>query len=375
MCAKKPSSLLMVSLGKQIETSRVNNLNAIRLMLALAVIVCHAYVLSLGWENGWEGKSNVEPLNILTHHQEQLGSVAVDLFFFISGMLITASWLRSKSMQEFLMKRVLRIYPGFIVAVAFSGAVVLVFCPDFRAGIGHGISWMLEMIKDWTFLSNNSLQGRNIFAGNPFPNLANGSLWTIPIEFGCYTLVAVIGLLCLFKHRMLVLMATAGASFIYSVGLHRGEDVSHQECRFLTYFLLGMCAWLWRDRIPFSKWLLLGCLGLLAAASQFKPWFSVLFPYLGSYCVLWLGYGVRIAFLAWTQKTDLSYGTYLYACPIQQLVAMHESLRYPLLNFVIATPLTLLLAFASWHLVEKRFLAMKNVPRTDFDPGAEVEIA
>jgi peptidoglycan/LPS O-acetylase OafA/YrhL len=57
------------------------------------------------------------------------------------------------------------------------------------------------------------------------------------------------------------------------------------------------------------------------------------------------------------------------------MVAMNESLRNPWMNFLIATPATLLLAWLSWHMVEKRFLAMKKTPHEDFDPGAEVKTA
>ena len=267
------------------------------------------------------------------------------------------------------MSRVLRIYPGFIAAVSFSGIIVLIFCPDFRSQIGHGISWLLVMAQDWLYLTYASLQQKGIFENNPYPNMANGSLWTIQIEFCCYLLVAVIGLFCLFKKRLIILLAGLVPLLIYSKVLLKGGDALHSNSRFLTFFALGMIAWLWRDKIPFSKWIAFASCVLLLAASQFKPWFSILLIPCGGYCVLWLGYGLELTFLKWTRKTDISYGTYLYAWPIQQLVAMHESLRNPWINFLIAAPITLLIASASWFLVEKRFLAMKHLPRKDFDPG------
>jgi len=324
----------MNTLGNQIENCKNNNLNAIRLMLALAVILSHSFPLSLGLG----GEARGEPLASFTHQQEAFGSVAVNLFFFISGMLITASWLRSKTMSDFLMKRVLRIYPAFITAIGFSGVLIWIFCPEFRAGVGHGIHWSLSLLKDSVFLTYNSLAWHGIFSGNPFPNTANGSLWTIPIEFLCYLLVAIIGLFCLFKHRLLVLLALLVFFLAYSKSLFDGADTHFLDRRFLTYFLLGTSVWLWRDKIPFSKWLALGCVVVLLVASQFKPWFAVLFPILGGYCTLWVGYGLKINFLNWTEKTDLSYGTYLYAFPVQQMVAMSSSLRCPWINFLVATP-------------------------------------
>jgi peptidoglycan/LPS O-acetylase OafA/YrhL len=361
----------MTSLGNQIASDRSNNLNAIRLMLALAVVLSHAFPLTLGWG----GETKGEPLAALTHQQESFGYVAVNLFFLISGFLITASWLRSKSMQDYLMKRILRIYPGFIVAVGFSAAMVWIFCPEFRAGVGHGISWGLVMIKDWVFLTNSSIWRPGIFAQNPLPVAANGSLWTIPIEFSCYLLVALIGLLCLFKHRILILIATLLVFLSYAKSIIQGDDLGHLDSRFLTYFMVGMTYWLWRNKIPFSKWIAFVGVAMLLMASQFKPWFSLIFPAVGGYCILWLGYGPNIKYLDWTVKTDLSYGTYLYAFPVQQVVAMNEALRYPWINFLIATPVTLLLAWLSWHMVEKRFLAMKSIALKDLDPGIEMRSA
>jgi peptidoglycan/LPS O-acetylase OafA/YrhL len=54
---------------------------------------------------------------------------------------------------------------------------------------------------------------------------------------------------------------------------------------------------------------------------------------------------------------DFSYGTYLYAYPIEQLLVKyaHHPLR-PLVLFAYATPLTLMCAVASWYGVERRFL-------------------
>lgn len=356
----------MTSLGIQIAANKGNNLNAIRLLLALAVILSHSFPVSLGLG----GESKGEPLYTWTHQQESFGSVAVNLFFLISGMLITASWLRSASMQDFLMKRVLRIYPGFIVAVGFSGILVWMLCPEFRADVGHGISWSYLMLKDWIFLTDTSLNWPGTFAKNPLSNAANGSLWTIQKEFLCYLLVAIIGLFCLFKHRWAILLAAIIGLFAYSMSLWSSTDTSRLDCRFLAYYLVGMNFWLWRDRIVFSKWLALISFAGLLVVSQFKPWFAVLFPIMGGYFTLWFGYGPRLDFFAWTDKTDLSYGTYLYAFLVQQIVAMNESFRHPWLNFIISAPAALLLAWLSWNLVEKKFLAKKKMSHGDYDPGA-----
>jgi peptidoglycan/LPS O-acetylase OafA/YrhL len=63
---------------------RENNFDSIRMALAVLVIFSHSYPLGTGSEIR-------EPLVLLTHKQVTAGHMAVDLFFIISGFLITAS--------------------------------------------------------------------------------------------------------------------------------------------------------------------------------------------------------------------------------------------------------------------------------------------
>lgn len=357
----------MTSLGSQISSRKSNNLNILRLLLALAVIVSHSYPVA----QGPGGDTRGEPLNTWTHQQESTGAMAVDLFFLISGLLVTASWLRSRSMQDYLMKRVLRIYPGFMVAMGFSAALVWSICPEFRAVVVHPVQWLVLLLQNLLFLSNSSICFQGIFAGNPFPSMANASLWTIPWEFSCYLMVLVIGLFCLFKQRLLIFLGVLVGYDIYATSLFTGAS-QFAEC--LMCFLTGLTIWLWRDKIPFSKMIAGSCLLALLVTSQFRPWFSILFPIMGGYCLLWIAYGPRLPLSRWAEKTDLSYGTYLYAFPIQQVLAMNAALRHPWIIFFLATPITILVAWLSWNLVEKRFLAMKSKVRHDFDPGAGAEV-
>ena len=98
---------------------RENNFDFIRLFLAVLVIFSHSYPLGTGSELAGAD------FNILTKGQVTGGHLAVDLFFIISGFLITASFERSKSIATYLKKRFLRIYPGFVVAMLFGLVIVL----------------------------------------------------------------------------------------------------------------------------------------------------------------------------------------------------------------------------------------------------------
>ncbi len=352
----------MKNLASRLADGKTNNLNLIRLLMALLVILSHSFPVALGYG----GDTRCEPLNVFTHHQSSSGSVAICSFFFISGFLITASWLRAKSVANYFMKRVLRIYPAFIVALAFCAGLIWTFCPGFRAAADHSWHWWGLLFQDMLLLSYHSITGPGIFAGNPFPVLANASLWTISLEFLCYLAVLLIGLCGLFKRRDFLLVAALLALILFAFWSWRFND-EFEKC--LICFAAGATAWLWQDKIPISNRIAGGCAAGLLAASQFTPWLPILFPLLGGYCLLWLAYRPTLLLASWADKTDLSYGTYLYAFPVQQMLAMHAGLRHPWTIFALAAPITLGLAWLSWHLVERRCLAWK---RSSLKPvGAE----
>ena len=102
-----------------------NNFDIIRLCLAFLVIFSHSYPLL-----NYELK---EPLSVLSVQQTTFGELAVTAFFTISGFLITRSWNGSRSLQSYLVKRVCRIYPGFLVAslLCLFAAKLLLLQPSF----------------------------------------------------------------------------------------------------------------------------------------------------------------------------------------------------------------------------------------------------
>ena len=77
------------------------------------------------------------------------------------------------------------------------------------------------------------------------------------------------------------------------------------------------------------------------------------------YVLIWAA--VRLPLTNWEKFGDLSYGIYIYAWPLMQLAAfygLHEQgwWAYHLTLVVVIH----LVAFASYHLLEKRALALKN---------------
>ena len=83
-------------------------------------------------------------------------------------------------------------------------------------------------------------------------------------------------------------------------------------------------------------------------------------PLLGGYILFYAAFSKTINASNFSKYGDFSYGLYLYAFPVQQLLVFYygEHLN-GLLMFTISLILTLVLAIISWYLVEKPFLKLK----------------
>ena len=158
-----------------------NNLNFIRLFLAILVVFAHSFDL---------GKYP-EPLTVFSKGQIGLGSFAVNCFFIISGILITHSYIRSKDNFMYLYKRFIRLFPGLFVCALFTVIII------------GSINTTLPLINFFTnkqvynylfknsfLLTSSSLPG--VFVTNPYPFAVNGSLWTLRFEVLLYLVVFII---------------------------------------------------------------------------------------------------------------------------------------------------------------------------------------
>jgi peptidoglycan/LPS O-acetylase OafA/YrhL len=87
---------------------------------------------------------------------------------------------------------------------------------------------------------------------------------------------------------------------------------------------------------------------------------AVFLPICGSYLIFFAAFDQRLPVQRIGFYGDFSYGVYLYAFPIQQLLVDHLSIAsHPLVLTAIALPVTLVLAVGSWKFVEQPFLGLK----------------
>ena len=301
---------------------RKNNFDFLRFFLATAVIYHHSFDLLLGHlKPGGEFETfHPDTLGQITGHQLDFGWLSVNGFFIISGFLITSSWLHGKGLLDYIKKRFLRIYPGYAAAIFFCAFVI---GPLSVASPGSYLrsSDTYKFLKMLFMRNYYPLPG--LFPNVPLTGVVNGSLWTIRYEIVCYVLVALLGVLALLRFRALIVglfIAWYGLYIAktYGVAIRFGGDADHMP-RLATYFFAGMVFYLYRDRIPYSKrWFALSLIGLVGSLLLHIPLF--VFPICATYALFYIAFAPGLKLENFARRGDYSYGTYVYAWPIQQLL-------------------------------------------------------
>jgi peptidoglycan/LPS O-acetylase OafA/YrhL len=349
-----PKYLTDVSAG-----GRENNIGLIRFVLAALVVFAHSYI----------ARSNqIDPLELVTHRQLNSGILAVDCFFILSGYLITASWYSSSCPCDYLKRRILRIYPGFLAAILFSASIAApLLC---NSPYWANFPWRHFIVDGLNLKYNTELI---TIHGRDWP--VNGSLWTIRYEFLCYATVMFLGMTGILKRRILVLLAWLTWNSIYMVQAYYHVRIPGNSYSWLvgdpgvlprvfSNFLAGCTFYCYRDRIPLARPLLLVALFALFATGIMLPQLRalvVIVPLCCAYILLFLAYVPRP--VLHRDQADLSYGLYLYAFPVQLVLAKTIPWLTPLTLFPLAMLVTLPLAVVSWHYIERPCLQLKRPSR------------
>lgn len=351
---------------------RENNFDFLRFLFALLVLYSHCFYLS-----GWSGPKI--DLGAVTQNQIYLGALGVDGFFAISGFLITMSWLRSKGLFDFLKKRVLRIFPGFIIACLVCAFVVAPLGAGSAREYFSHFPYLRFALDTLTLKKLESLPPT--FQANLMPEV-NGSLWTIRIEFECYLMLPILAALGFLRRRAVVLAITIFVLMLNALlclnaldGLPLPAAVlrAGAHVRFVSFFLAGMTAYLYRDKCVISRPLIWGSVAALLLTGAFGGLNAAL-PVAGTYLLLVVALNPSFKMHRFGERADMSYGVYLYAWPIQQLIVRWlGSDVNPYLLFALATPLSCVAALVSWFLVEKPFLQLKARSQTLPLPAAVAE--
>jgi len=340
--------------------TRENNFDFLRFFAAALVLFAHSYPLV--------GRRGDEPLTLLTGY-EKGGSIAVGIFFVMSGYLIASSWLASSSPKSFLIKRALRIFPALIVAVLLSVFVIGPLVTHLTLG------QYLAADGTWTYLQNILLVTRyelpGVFTGNVYPDVVNGSLWTLPLEVLMYIGVMILGLTGFLKRRLIFLpIAVLAVGHFWLLGKLGIESYFIKNIFKLgLLYYSGSALFLYRDDIPWRGWI--AALLFAALVATFRTDIGPLVYFIAlPYLVLYLAYAPLPLISRFGKYGDFSYGLYIYAFPFQQLTIYLFGPQVGVLGLtLIAFVPTLILAALSWHLIEAPAMKLKRLFASPPQPG------
>jgi peptidoglycan/LPS O-acetylase OafA/YrhL len=329
---------------------RRNNFDLLRLIAALMVVFSHAYVLMQE-----DGNQIMFDFAGNTYF---LSSFGLMIFFIISGYLVCESLFNSQSVKHFVWKRLLRIYPAYIIVTLLTAFVL---GPVFTS---LSLEDYFSKTKTWQFLVENIfITGSDHILPGVFNGISvNASAWTLALEIRLYLLLLLLFLTGVVQRRWLF---TAVYLLFVLIRMMMPADYVKEHFHFDPsayyqlgmFFLTGSVIYIWKEVIR------IGYLPILIAGFLwFVTWwlhmpanmFEVIFF---SYLILWIALKLPVLFVP---RPDISYGIYIYAWPVQMItLLLLPSLVLWQFN-VITIPVIILFGLLSWHFVEKRALAGKN---------------
>lgn len=334
-----------------------NNFGMIRLGLALAVLVSHAFYLRTG-------TPKAEPLTAWTGHS--LGEHAVQVFFFLSGLLVAQSLAHSRSLYDFATARALRIFPGLVACVLLTAFVAGPLLTTLGLKAYFGDPGTFAYVTRTLSLSTGLAPLPGVFETLPAAGTVNMSVWTLKYEVLCYVLLGLAGAAGFFNPRWRTIASVMLAVYLAVIFIEppkslEGYTAADNVRYFSLFFGMGVLSFLLRDVLvlDWRIWAVLGGVFYVALGTPVGELATALFLGYGALLTAALPAGLTRGY---ANRYDLSYGVYIYACPVQQAVVQflpHWGIADQIL---VASIVSLGLAYLSWVFVERPALALRRRP-------------
>jgi peptidoglycan/LPS O-acetylase OafA/YrhL len=356
-------------------------LDSVRGVAILTVVFFHATVFTMD-ANAISGFDRVY-LNVLSS-----GWCGVDMFFVLSGFLITRILLHSKTQEgyfrNFYARRVLRIFPLYYIAVIVYLVLALFFHLQYARA---SAPWLL------TYTSNLIVAFDPSFV-IPLPM---GHFWSLAIEEQFYLFWPLI-VFALSKRRLLWVCAMLFIlAFVVRYSMIRADNLfgayRFTLCRLDSLALGGVAAVLVtapnRSLIRGWSWAVLGLSGgVLVAIVIWRDGFAPEDATVVAYGISFLALFFAAALFLLVSRSGgaspvgrvnatlsifgrYAYGMYVFHQPLATAVLRLKGARlmpliygsqvpFQILFVVLFCGCTLLIAMISFNLIEKRFLRLKS---------------
>ena len=343
--------------------SKGNSFNALRLLLAILVLIQHSTFTSGHYFRFSSG--------IIS-----LGTLAVIGFFAISGFLVTPGIMHG-GFVRYLFRRSARIFPAFwclnFITVLFIAKIWQGWSGNTRnISISDACSYLFHNIIFFPASPESPSAGWNMLKGLPVDvprsGVVNESIWTLPLEFVCYIALGIfiITLTKFFSIRFEQLFLSVLFIF-WLISIYLSAVMPNfwepnptlfstvfGKWPYLISFFIGSALSLQSHSFSSSRFTwLIPLLLFVAFLSSYKTITWALFGSTAfAMAIIFLGSSNILSKLS--KKIDISYGIYLYHWPVQQtLVHFYSEQRDRLLFIVISLLVSATLAYISAILIEQ----------------------
>ena len=324
-------------------------------------------------------------ITIFGHQPFKGGFIGVDIFFVISGYLITSIILKelvstgSFSFKHFYERRIRRILPAllFVMSVSLPFAW-LYLLPSSFVDFSKSILYSLGFSSNFYFHYSGQQYGAESGLFKPFLHT-----WTLSVEEQYY-IISPIVLLIVFKYFRKYLIHILILGFIISLGLADWGSRNHPSFNFyilptrmwellagslLAYFEI-IRGYRSKNKalnliLPFAGLILIGHFILFFNDKMFHPSFYTLSPIIGVCLIIWFSNKDEIITKILSTKLLvgiglISYSLYLWHYPIFTFARVVEFTQGSLFNKLILGLIIIILSTFSYYLIEKTFRNQKN---------------
>mgnify|MGYP001326483846 CR=1 FL=1 len=313
------------------------------------------------------------------------GFIGVDIFFVISGYLITSIILnellttKSFSFRYFYERRIRRILPVLLlvmlVSIVFAWMYLL---PDSFIDFSKSILYSLGFSSNFFFHYSGHVYGGENGLYKPFLHT-----WSLSVEEQFYILFPIL-LLIIFKYFRKYLLHILVIGFIISLGLAEWTSRNYPSVSFyflytrvwellagsvLAYFEITMGS---RSRnkqlnliLPFVGIILILYSVLFFSDEMFHPSLFTLLPVIGVCLIIWFSNKDELFTKILSSKLFvgiglISYSLYLWHFPIFAFARVTEFALGNTIAKVSLIPIVFILSVISYYFVEQPFRNKKN---------------
>jgi peptidoglycan/LPS O-acetylase OafA/YrhL len=207
-------------------------LDGLRAVAALAVFFLHVYLLAIPFES--------HGLHIWLM---RMGGLGVDVFFVLSGFLLSLPWItksvQAQNIKMFYWRRAARIFPAYWLQLIVLSALAMLLMQQWAL---RGSPTLWQWLAHWPLLIQWS---RETIALNPV-------WWSLPVEFGFYLLLPVLAPLLLTQTGRRILFAICVMSLLFRVMITNSAIAPLEKMLWidqlpgrLFQFVFGMFAAYW----------------------------------------------------------------------------------------------------------------------------------